>query len=322
MLITRRHVRVALGGLWLLDAVLQAQPHLFTADWWHADLSQSVMGQPAPIAKSILWMVDRVAVHPALWNSAFVAVQALLGLCLLTGRFERAAIVASIPWALGIWWVGEGFGGLPTGFGLFAAGAPGPVLYYPLLGVLAWPAAGARRGSTVSVRRASCATAWAALWVGGAFMLLPWKFGPGRVLRANLEEHSLAQPAWLAGTSHKAYQFAGSHPVLSAIILGGVGVAVGLGVFRPRFTRFSLAAGVVLAIVFWVVFEDLGGIAGGDATDPGSAPLLVILALAIWPKVVDQRARRSNLAAGKVLKRAFFDRSGAVLTRGWLAGYG
>lgn len=304
-LLTRRQVRAAVGGLWLLDAALQAQPHLFAADWWHNDLAQSVMGQPPNVARSILWVVDHIAMHPAPWNSLFVAVQASFGIFLLAGRFERAAIVASIPWALGIWWVGEGFSSLPAGFGLFAAGAPGPVLYYPLLGVLAWPH---KSGSVTSrppdatnadTPTRTAAVVWAALWVGGAALLVvPWRFGPARVLRANLEERSLGQPAWLAGTSHHAYQLIGAHPLLVPVLLATAQASIGLGVFFVKARRAALGAGLVAALVFWVVFENLGGIPGGDATDPGAALLLIILCLSLWTRVVAPRAgqRRASTA--------------------------
>lgn len=139
--LTRRRVRFLLGLLWLLDAGLQAQPQLFTSGFWKDDLAQSAMGQPAPVAHSIIWASGLVAAHAGVWNSLFVVVQALLGLALVTGRCERLAVAASLPWSLGIWWVGEGFGALPTGFAMAATGAPGAVVLYPLIGFLAWPGA-------------------------------------------------------------------------------------------------------------------------------------------------------------------------------------
>jgi hypothetical protein len=306
-LLTRRQVRAAVGALWLFDAALQAQAHLFTADWWHDDLAQSAMGQPPTVAKSILSVVGHVAAHPAIWNSLFVAVQAALGLCLLAGRLERAAIVASIPWALGIWWIGEGFAGLPTGFGLFAAGAPGPVLYYPLLGLLAWPG---RPRPEMSCRRVSsssdlptrtAAAVWAFLWVEGAAMLVtPGRFAPARVLQANLEERSLGQPSWLADTSRHAYHLVGAHPLLVPVALGAAQAAIGLGVVFPAARRIALGAGIVAAVMFWIVFENLGGIAGGDATDPGAAPLLIILGLSLWTRVVEPADATSPHPAGVI----------------------
>jgi hypothetical protein len=319
-LLTPRQVRAALGALWLLDAALQAQPHLFTAEWWHSDLAQSVMGEPPAVAGSILWVINQIAFHPALWNGVFVAVQAVLGLCLLTGRFERAAVAASIPWALGIWWVGEGFAGLPAGFGLFAAGAPGPVLYYPMLGILAWPRRpqaallAPTRTEGPSRRTETASVVWAALWAGGGMLLLvPWRFGAARVLRANLEERSLDQPQWLADTSHHAYQLVGSHPLLVPVALAAVEAAVGLGVFALRSRRVALTTGIALATVFWVVFENLGGIVGGDATDPGAAPLLIILGLSLWQRV--SRHQETPVTHPEALRAG--NRVTAAVLRAW-----
>lgn len=276
-LLTRRQVRVAVGVLWLIDAALQAQPHLFGANWWRDDLAQSVMGQPAPVARSILWVVQLVAAHAGGLNAAFVATEAALGLCLITGRFERAAIVASVPWSLGIWWAGEGFGTLPTGFALFAAGAPGPVLFYVLLAMLAWP----RRDPEVPTRWA--AGCWAALWTAGALLLAPWQFSPGRVIQANLNEFSLGQRSGLGNLAEGAYHLAGSHPATFAVLLGVTQAAVGLGVLYRPGRRIALAGGMALSLVFWGVFQAFGGIPAGNATDPGAAPLLVLLGLAMWP---------------------------------------
>ncbi|HET6874295.1 MAG TPA: hypothetical protein VFH70_05925, partial [Acidimicrobiales bacterium] len=130
---------MAIGLLWLLDAGLQAQAHFFTSDWWRNDLAESVMGQPAVVSRSILWATGVLSAHAGLANGLAVVTQAGIGLCLAIGRFERAAIAASVPWALAVWGVGEGLGGLPTGFAQLAGGAPGPVLFYPLIAVLAWP---------------------------------------------------------------------------------------------------------------------------------------------------------------------------------------
>ena len=52
----------------------------------------------------------------------------------------------SFAWALGVWFFGEGLGMVLTGTASALTGAPGSVLLYGLLGLMAWPAArGARR---------------------------------------------------------------------------------------------------------------------------------------------------------------------------------
>jgi hypothetical protein len=286
---SRRTIRVVVGVLWLIDAGLQAQPALFGADWWRNDLAQSVMGQPAPINHSIFYVINIVAAHAAAWNAVFVAIQAGLGLALVAGRFERAAIVASIPWALAIWWVGEGFGTLPTGFALAAAGAPGPVLLYPLLGLLAWPHPSATtsdapdNGDTPTINWRGGAIAWVVLWAGQTLLQIPWAFPARQTLLANISESSAGQPAWLQAIAHGANTLASQHPAGVTVAMAVSQLAVGVGLLHPRSRRIALAVGIALSLAYWVAFQYLGGIAGGDATDPGTAPLMILLALALWP---------------------------------------
>ncbi|MGH9075914.1 MAG: hypothetical protein ACRDY0_00400 [Acidimicrobiales bacterium] len=317
MTLDRRQVRAALGVLWLVDAGLQAQPHFFTAGWWRDELAQSVMGEPQGVNHSIFWAVGVVAAHAAAWNAVFVAVQVAIGAALVLSRggrdrWARAAIVASVPWALAIWWVGEGFGTLPTGFALLAAGSPGPVLYYPLLGLLAWPRRrqsaggpaadrspaapaigphssglaldpGAGAGREPPVAKRAGLAAWVVLWAGQALLHLPWSFPPGQVLSANVGEYSLDQPGWLLAVARHTDAVVLAHPVAVTAGLGGLEVVVGLGVLARVGRRWALGAGIALSALYWVTFQYFGTIFGGDGTDPGTAPLMVLLALALWP---------------------------------------
>ena len=285
--LSRRAVRGCVGALWLLDAALQGQPHLFTRDWLSSDLAQSVMGQPPEINHSIYSVINLLLPAAAAWNAVFVLIQAALGLALTLGRFERAAIVASIGWALGVWWVGEGFGGLPTGFALLAAGSPGAVLFYPLLGLLAWPSS---RPADSSIAWRAGASAWVVVWAGQAVLHLPWKFSVGEVLSANVEEHSLGEPRYLLAISHHTEAVIATHPVAVTIFLAVVEVAVGVGVLFRSTRRSALAAAIGLSLVYWVAFQYFGALFAGDATDPGSAPLLIIFALALWPRELRREA--------------------------------
>jgi hypothetical protein len=289
---TRRQVRVALGALWLVDAGLQAQPQLFSPEWWRGDLAQSVMGQPASVSHSIWWAVGIIAPHAAAWNALFVTLQAALGLALVAGRFERAAVAASIPWTLAVWWVGEGLGTLPTGFAILPAGAPGPALFYTLVGLLAWPRADSRERV---VNQSWGVTAWALLWAGQTLLLAQGVFPVGQVLRANVAENALGEPGALASVARHVEALVGAHPVAVAVALAVVQLAVGLGVLAGETARslppaltcrvrlVALVAGIVLSALFWVTVQYFGTIPAGSATDPGSAPLLILLAVALWP---------------------------------------
>jgi hypothetical protein len=291
--------------MWLFDAGLQAQPALFTAPWWRNDLAQSVMGQPAVINHSIFSVVNLITAHPAAWNTAFVGTQVILGVALILGRHERVATLASIPWALGIWWVGEGFGTLPTGFALAASGAPGPVLLYPLIAVLAWPhtrppktGLAENNGPSTTISWRGGAAAWVFLWAGQALLQIPWAFPARQVLVANVSEYSNGQPGWLQGLSHGTETLARHHPGTLTATMVVTQIVVGLGVLHPKTRAAALSTGVAVSVAYWLAFQYLGGIPAGDATDPGTAPLLILLAVALWPlpfaKYVTRQARASS----------------------------
>jgi hypothetical protein len=63
-----------------------------------------------------------------------------------------------------------------------------------------------------------------------------------------------------------------------------IAVAVGWCALRPAWRRTALAAGIAVAILYGVFGQDLGGLLTGQATDPGTAPLFVLFALALWPR--------------------------------------
>ena len=49
---------------------------------------------------------------------------------------------------------------------------------------------------------------------------------------------------------------------------------------------------MVLALVIWVFGENFGGLLTGQATDPNTGPLLILLAAAYWPLRRARRVRR------------------------------
>lgn len=280
VVLDRRLLRRALGALWLVDAALQSDPRFFTAGWWRDDLAQSAMAEPAAVARMIVAVAGGLAHLAPLASAAAVVVQAGIGLALLLGRGERAALLASLPWALAVWVVGEGLGMLPTGFASLPSGAPGAALLYAVLAVLAYPVhdqAGAEVGP-------AGVGAWAVLWAGSALLPLTWHLPAGQVLAANVAELSAGAPAPLAALGAAAADLVGSHGLLVAVLLSTAGVLVGLGALSRRGRRPALGAGLALSALFWVAGQYLGGVPAGGATDPGTAPVVALLALALWPR--------------------------------------
>ena len=103
------------------------------------------------------------------------------------------------------------------------------------------------------------------------------------------QEHELwvrteAEPGWLAGLNSQAGHLLAGHGALFALLAAVIEVAVGWCVLRPPWRRTALAAGIAVAILYGVFGQDLGGLLTGQATDPGTAPLFVLLTLALWPQ--------------------------------------
>jgi hypothetical protein len=98
----RRALQLALAGLWLLDAVLQYQPFMYTRGFAHL-LAGTADGNPLVIARPITWDAALVGHHLVLLNTVFATIQLLLGLGIAFRPTVRAALAASVAWSLGVW---------------------------------------------------------------------------------------------------------------------------------------------------------------------------------------------------------------------------
>lgn len=275
-LIGTRGLQIALGVLWLLDGALQLQPFMFTRAFSQTVLAGVAVGQPRMLGVPILWFAHLVGSHPARWNIAFAVIQIAIGIGLLIPRTVRPALIASLVWAGGVWSFGEGFGGILTGSASPLTGAPGAVLAYGLLAVVAWPWAGPgdfqRRARAV----------WAALWCGSALLwLLPAVRARGSVSTA-IAAAVPGTPGWLHATLNHLAGDAGGHGQVIALAVAMASVLIGLGAYSSKPIPFVLA-GLGLAAVMWTVGQSAGGLLSGQSTDPNIGPLFVLLGLALLP---------------------------------------
>ncbi|MDR0342709.1 MAG: hypothetical protein LBI49_06230 [Nocardiopsaceae bacterium] len=60
-------------------------------------------------------------------------------------------------------------------------------------------------------------------------------------------------------------------------------VLIATGILVPAATRPALVLAEVFGLACWVAGQDFGGILTGTATDPGTGPVLILLAAAYWP---------------------------------------
>ena len=82
---TRRRLQIALGLLWLLDAVLECQPEMFHAGFFGDTFLMNMFAPPAWLWDLITKVGPAVTAHPAVANAVAVAVQFSIGLGLLCG---------------------------------------------------------------------------------------------------------------------------------------------------------------------------------------------------------------------------------------------
>jgi hypothetical protein len=275
--VTRRDLQVALGVLWLLDGVLQAQPFMFTHGFATQLIAGAGQGQPGFVSGPVHLGSVVVAADPVLWNVLFAGIQILLGIGLFVRRTARFALAASIGWALGVWYLGEGLSGMASGHASLLTGAPGSALLYAVLGAAAWP-----RGGTSDHAPASwLVPAWAVLWIGGAILqLLPGQnTGPG--LASVLTSSASAAPHWLARIDTSVAAWASRNGALGVTALAAIPFLVGVGALYRRTRTWAVTTGLVLSLAMWVIGQDLGQLYSGQATDPNSGPLIALMAVVL-----------------------------------------
>jgi hypothetical protein len=284
----RRVLQLALAGVWLLDGVLQFQPSMFTQAF--ADMiGGTAAGNPALVARPITWNANLVGHHLVLMNALFAVTQLLLGLGIAFRRTVKPALAASVVWAFGVWWLGEGFGGVLNGTASPLNGAPGAVILYALLAVLLWPADQTMDAPFIAARAMPAQVAralWLVLWLSLAyFSLTPANRAP-QAPASLITSVTDGEPGWLAALSRGAATAVGGHGLSVSLALAASCAVVAAGAYLPRRAAIgALLLAVVIATLIWVVSEALGGIFTGSGTDPNSGPLLTLLALAYWPAV-------------------------------------
>ncbi len=281
----RRRLQLALAGLWLLDAVLQFQAFMFSKGFSQL-LGGTAAGNPAVIADPVSWSAGIIAEHGTATNAIFAFIQLAIGLGIAWRPTLKLALGASSIWALGVWWFGEGLGGVLSGAGGPANGAPGAVIIYALLAVLLWPGRRDRAAPFIAGRFTGANVAralWLVLWGSLAYLtLLPATRAP-KALGGMVSAMASGQPGWLSSVDSQLGAFLTSHGPAVAVVLAVALALVAASVYLPRAAaRAGVVGAIVIAAFLWVC-QGLGGILTGSGTDPNSGLLLALLAVAFWP---------------------------------------
>ena len=282
----RRALQLVLAAIWLIDGALQFQGFMFTKGFSQM-IGGTADGNSAVVAKPITWNATLVDHHLVLFNAIFATIQLLLGLGIAFRPAARVALAASVVWSLGVWWFGEGLGGVLSGAASPLNGAPGAVIIYALLAVLLWPPGREASAPFTAARAVGAHVArvlWAVLWLSLAyFALTPGNRAPQGVsgMIAGMES---GEPLWLQHLQKGAASLVGSQGLAASVALAAALVLIAAGVYLPAgIAKGTLVLAIVVAAFIWVFGQALGGILAGGGTDVNSGPLLALLALAYWP---------------------------------------
>jgi hypothetical protein len=280
----RRMLQLALGVIWLLDGILQYQAFMYGKAFPQM-LASSAAGNPAVLATPITWNANFIAHNLAAYNTIFATIQVAIGLGIAWRPAVKPALAASVVWALGVWWFGEGFNGILTSGGSSpVAGAPGAVIIYALLAVLLWPSDHeAPFEAARAVGRRAAQALWLILWASLAyFALLPASRAPHAISQA-ISGMASGEPGWLGWIDSHAASALSGHGLATSIVLAVACGIVALGTYLPSgIARATVVLAIVVAAALWLA-EGLGGIFTSSGTDPNTGPLLALLALTFWP---------------------------------------
>jgi hypothetical protein len=305
----RRGLTWALAIVWLLDAALQYQPYMFTKAFPKDVLQPTGAGSPTWVRAPVTWSSNLMIHHIVFWNSLFATAQLAIavgiGAGLFVPRFLKPALVGSIGWALMVWWLGEGLGGVLAGAVSPVMGFPGAVILYALIAILVWPPRTAgdptSTGVSVSVADASplktlgARLVWIVLWLSFAYeAVLPDNRSPS-ALHDMVAGMSDGEPGWVKSINNGGARVIGDRGTEFSVVLAVLFLLIALAVFVPALTRPAVLLTAVLAALIWSVAENFGGIATGQGTDPNSGPLLAIVALCYWPVIRHRSAKQPGI---------------------------
>ncbi len=280
----RRMLTYGLGGLWLLDGLLQAQPAMVTR-FIGGILVPLGSGEPHFVAILIHLGAQIWHLNPVVWNLGATWIQIGIGVLLLVSgesRGRRIALYGSIGWGLVVWTSGEAFGSIFQG-GSWLSGSPGSVFFYILAAiVLLLPVSRWDTSAMVRGWRLALAGVW---WLAFGLQIWPangwWTTTTARYVRAMA---SMPQPPFISGPLETWARMLQHHPLAWNLGLSLAFLALALGwTIRPP-SRWVWSLTMLFTLATWAFGQDFG-VLGGMGTDPNSG-IVLLLGLMVYASMV------------------------------------
>lgn len=304
MLFSRKVLQRILGGLWLIDGLLQLQPQMFTMNMVNGVMKPMLNGQPGLFEPSLQFIVTQTTLHLVAVNLLIAIVQILLGLAFLflPDRWMKEVVIVSIVWAFVVWYGGEGMSMLLTGQASVLSGAPGAVLLYALLGLAVYPRNQANEATTRNyddglLTRRALRWVLSGFWFFAALLQLqPYWWQPQQISQAISAMigqgglNSILVDPVLTNLANATANI--EVPLNITLIVVFLALGCGLAFAKENQLRPFLIASIVLSVIVWYCSQAFGMILTGMATDFNSGLLLVVIALACWHKAHALQAAR------------------------------
>ncbi len=299
VLAPRRVLLYGLATLWILDGLLQMQPGMFTMDMVSTIMQPAATGEPHWLSAMINWSIQLTTPHIVAFNWFVIVLQLAIGALLLMPRRRvvKVGLWLSVAWGLLVFVFGEGAGQLLTGTATFLSGAPGSVLLYVAASVLllleeqrSW-----WQGRTVDLATWTVALT---LMLGGLLQVSPtfWTalglaapFGSGAMM---------PQPLFIRYSLNSVAALVAASPLVANAVIAVVTLSLGVLLVTNSRSRTVLWATVAWLALTWWFGQDVGMLFGGMATDPNTAPVLLLMLFAGW------RSRTAALPSAESIARA------------------
>jgi hypothetical protein len=274
-----RTVQSVLGLIWLVDGGLQLQSFMYSRGFVQM-LTAEASGQPGWLQSSVDWGAHMAGRNLGLYNTLFALVQVLIGVGLLYRPAVKQALLLNFAWALLVWWFGEAFGMLFMKMAQPLTGAPGAVILYGLIGLIAWP--NGKPGGLLGVR--GTRVVWATLWLLMAFLWLLQSSSSANAIHDAINAAPSGM-SWLSSLQDGFASVTKGNGLIFALIFAALSAVIAVGVGFNRDAKRLLILSGVINVLYWVVGQGFGGIFQGGATDPNAAPLFILMACAVYQLV-------------------------------------